>query len=123
MRGRNFNVFGGAEGTSEPLQDTGKLRQSFTSKLEGQDVVSVGTENKIAKFHQFGTKPYIIKAKTGGALAFMTSNGPVFARSIRHPGLPIRRLIPSDQLANKIAVETLEKFVDKIIEKSQQAAR
>lgn len=103
-------------GGGKPLMDTGRLMQSFTSRAEGSEAVNVGTQNQIAIFHQLGTRPYEIRPKkAGGRLSFMSASGPVFARKVNHPGLPKRPMIPSDQLANRIALDTTKKIVEKLV--------
>lgn len=46
----------------------------------------VGSNKPYAAFHQFGTKPYTIKAKNGKALKFAGK----FRKQVKHPGLPAR---------------------------------
>ena len=56
---------------------------------------SIGTNVKYAGAHEFGTKPYTIRPRAGKVLRFGTARGVVFARMVKHPGLPARRPIGS----------------------------
>jgi phage gpG-like protein len=110
----------GGGGGAQPLRDTGRLAQSFVSVVK-KPSVSVGTKNKIAIFHEKGTKPYTIRPKkAGGMLAFMTTRGPALARVVNHPGLPKRQMLPSKQVATFIAFETMTKIVENAISKGNQ---
>lgn len=109
-------IAGRRKGSSVPLQDSGRLRGSFTMKFNSEDA-RVGSAMKIAEFHEKGTGPYTIKPKTAdGVLAFRAAfaNNRVansfssiktkgtfkkgqkfaFAKEVKHPGLPIRRQLP-----------------------------
>ena len=99
------------KGSSAILQDTGRLRQSFDYKLT-PDAVIVGTQSKIASYHNDGTKPYNIKAKKK-TLAFNVVGGRVFPKEVRHPGLPARPLIPSPKEGESIAVTEINAIIDK----------
>lgn len=110
---------GGGVG-AQPLRDSGRLAQSFISKVD-KPVVAVGTKEKIAKFHHEGTKPYRIRPKkSGGLLSFMTAKGPVLARSVRHPGLPKRELLPTKSVARRIAFTTASKLIEMSILEAEQ---
>ena len=56
---------------------------------------SIGTNVKYAGAHEFGTKPFTIRPRTAKVLRFATPRGVVFARMVKHPGLPARRPIGS----------------------------
>src|SRR3990172_2271977 len=73
---RPLTVFGRRKGSAVPLNDTGKkLRQTFTFEATENSVV-VGTAERIAEYHQYGTAPYVIlPKKPGGALAFPAPPG------------------------------------------------
>lgn len=94
------------KGSSKPLQDTGRLRQSFTSKVTGNRV-EAGTQNQIAEFHHKGTSPYIIRPNKASVLAFRTAEGMRFAKRVRHPGLPARPLVPSDAVTEQIGIRMI----------------
>ena len=74
--------------------DTGYLRNSIrsTASVSGSHAfldVKVGA--KYGRFVHDGTKPHIIRAKTGGVLAFPGAGGvTVFAREVHHPGTRAR---------------------------------
>lgn len=115
-------------GGAQPLRNTGRLAMSFTAfgiRLRGQNSVSVGTEVPYATFHQYGTRPYTITVKPPGrpsrtnpnrpgALAFWAVDGLVFRRKVKHPGLPVRALLPSMGLAKRLAVQTTEAAVAQV---------
>ena len=105
------------QGSSAILQDTGRLKQSFVKKL-GSDRVDVGTEEKKAKWHHEGTKPFDIRPRSAKVLRFVTAGGIVFTRAVRHPGLPARPLLPSDTLGERLALETAEAAVDAAAKKA-----
>lgn len=108
------NRRGGGRG-AQILRDTGKLAQSFVIAYSANKV-SVGTTNKTAIWHHFGTKPYIIKPKGGKVLVFRGAGGQaIFARTVRHPGLPERRLLPSKELGKQMAIEELNAYVEKLL--------
>lgn len=64
-----------AGNAGQPLRDTGRLQRSFTSKADAQGV-TVGTNVKHARVHQFGATIKPVKGKflrfpgPGGALIF-----------------------------------------------------
>lgn len=99
----------------QPLRDTGRLAQSFTATLDGSDAVIVGTTDKRAPWHHFGTRAYTIRPRNRTVLRFMTSRGVTFARKVEHPGLPARPLLPSKREAERLAVKSIRAFADKAI--------
>lgn len=103
---------GKGSGTAQTLQDTGRLKQSFSILKDDGSSVTVGTNLFYAKFHHVGTSPYEIRPKQSRVLRFMTPNGFRFARKVNHPGLPSRPLIPSDALAKEIAIAAVNKIID-----------
>lgn len=119
-------VYGRRQGSSAPLQDTGRLRASFVRgragnifRVSGQTVI-VGSANRVATIHHRGTGPYIIRPR-GAFLAFPHPEGDATVRGrrgfvrrfVRHPGLPRRPLLPSQRTAGRIAVRELEAVVKK----------
>ena len=98
------------KGSSRPLQNTGRLRQSFEFSLRGRTTVAVGTESQIAPFHHFGTRPYEIR---GNPLRFNTASGIVFAKIVHHPGLPARPLLPTKAVAERIALRAVHALIDR----------
>jgi phage virion morphogenesis protein len=104
---------GGGSG-AKILRDTGRLAQSFTSRVRGS-VAIVGTSDKRASWHHLGTDPYQIRPKTATALRFMTGGGPVFTRRVSHPGLPERPLLPSTALAGRLATQVVQAAIRKSV--------
>lgn len=109
-------------GSAQPLRDTGRMAQSFVSEVQ-VGAVWVGTRDKKAEWHHFGTSPYQITTnppgrearRAGGrpgALRFMTPAGPVYRREVQHPGLPARPLLPSQTLAEELARQELTAYLE-----------
>lgn len=74
---RSSTIFARRMGSSVPLSNVGAagLRGSFTYEATEDEVV-VGSPKQIAKYHQYGTRPYIIRPKKpGGVLAFLMPPG------------------------------------------------
>jgi phage gpG-like protein len=109
---RPNTVAGRRGGSSRVLQDTGRLRQSFNSRVNGR-FVEVGTVDQRAAWHHFGTRPYTITPKTKKFLRFATPGGFRFARIVHHPGLPARPMLPSDRTAEKLAAVALDALFKK----------
>ena len=107
---RPNTIAGRRLGSSAPLQDTGRLRQSFVVRMLG-NAVEVGSAMKIAAIHHEGSGSYVIRPRQARFLKFMTTAGEVFARSVRHPGIPRRRLIPSVGLGERLAIETADNAI------------
>lgn len=116
-------IFGrrGGGGGAKILQDTGRLRMSVVKAVNAAaQTVTVGTEDQRAPWHHLGTQPYEITA-SGGALRFLNRDGEViFRKSVHHPGLPVRRLLPTPGLAQTMAFETLNAYVEKLVKASNQ---
>lgn len=75
-----------------PLVLTGTMsRQIFPSS--GANFVELSATQKQARWHQFGTAPYVIEPTGDGPLAFSIGGRKVFARRVNHPGLPARRFL------------------------------
>ena len=88
------------KGSSRILKDKGLLRQSVLARSGPgnirrftRDSLKMGTRNKVAAFHQYGTKPYTIVPRNKKALSFMTASGRVFVKKVNHPGLVARPFI------------------------------
>jgi phage gpG-like protein len=76
---RPLTVFGRRGGSSAPLQDTGRLRESFTYQVQPNGA-RVGTAYQvkgkpIPLYHQEGTGPYDIVPRDKQALAFPAPPG------------------------------------------------
>lgn len=130
------NTIAGRRGVGwemQPLRDTGRLAQSFVYRVFPEEVW-VGTEDAKAVWHHLGTEPRTITTqppgrpsrtvsisrrtsrpyRRPGALMFMTPAGPVFRRSVHHPGIPARPLLPSKDLARRLAQGVLEAYVEAV---------
>lgn len=98
--------------SNKPLQDTGRLRMSFTKSANNPRIagntVYITSNVKYASFHEFGTRPIIIRPKSKKALAFRTALGMRFAKSVKHPGIPQRKMLPSLSLARQLAMTTIK---------------
>lgn len=116
-------VAGRRKGSSRILQDTGRLKQSFTkapfpkiTKGPGILTVEVGTNIQYAKYHEYGTKPYTIRPRTKKALAFTVAGGKIVRKFVNHPGLPARPMLPSKQKAERVSIKTLKAYVNRVVE-------
>lgn len=101
------------QGSSAPLQDTGALRRSFTSRVEGK-VVKTGTNNQVAEYHQFGTGAYVIMPTRAETLVFKTADGMKFTKRINHPGIPQRPMLPTKSLGKKLAINVINSIVEEL---------
>jgi len=127
---------GRGAGTAQPLRDTGRMAQSFvpgapdSAYALGVNDVTVGTNDQKAVFHQFGTRPYVIRPKARKFLRFITAAPQgagrgkprkarrgfyAFAREVHHPGIPARPMLPSEPLARQLAEDTLQAYVDEVV--------
>lgn len=93
-------VAGRRKKSNRILQDKGFLRQSVLARSGPgnirkftKDSLTMGTRNKVAAWHQRGTKPYTIVPRNKKALSFMTASGRVFVAKVNHPGLVARPFI------------------------------
>lgn len=101
-----------ARGGAQPLQDTGRYRQSFVAESDQNTFVEVGTNDFRGKIHELGTKPYVIRAR-GRALAFKTAQGEViFRKAVNHPGVPARPVLPTKAVAERLVQAELDSYLD-----------
>lgn len=103
-----------SKGHSRILQRTGGLRRSFRSKISvfrGGGRVQVGTGHRLAQFAEHGTRAHIILPRRAKVLRFVTVQGTVFARRVRHPGTPARRMLPRREVAERISVSAINAFI------------
>lgn len=96
------------QGSSNVLQDTGQLRASYGMTFSATETI-IGTANPIAAFHESGSRAHTIKAKPGKSLVFKVAGGGsgkkgkrgsgnlVFAKEVRIPALPARRMLPRQE--------------------------
>jgi phage gpG-like protein len=75
------------------------------------NTVTIGTDDPVAKFHQFGSKAHAIRPRSQGSLRFMTVGGPRFAKSMHHPGNPARPMLPDEATAKGLAIDVVNKIV------------
>jgi len=84
-----------------PLVKTETMRDEIFP-TSGEDWVEISATAKQARFHQFGTDPYVILAKPGKALSWpglptRTNKAgktvPGAVKKVNHPGLPARPFI------------------------------
>ena len=107
-------------GSHPPLRDTGRMAQSFTSgsRVEpSRDMVVIGSQDRKAQWHHFGTDPYIIRPKPDnerGLLTFVTVAGIRSLKEVHHPGLPARPLLPSKNLSISLAKGVLEAYLARV---------
>lgn len=101
-------VAGRRRGSSRPLMDTGRLRQSFVHHVVGRQMVEVGTDVQYAEYHEHGVGPHTIRPRRAKVLRFMTKDGVVYARHVRHPGIPARPMLPTKDVAERLAVTVLD---------------
>lgn len=128
---RPSTIEGRREGSSMPLQDTGKYRMSFTGQsgsgfdpeghppvTDGMTFVQIGTESPLKDWHERGTKPYTIRAKNNRhGLLRKNPNGSwtFFGKEVHHPGLPARPVLPTFAEATKFSQETVQAMLDRVI--------
>lgn len=93
----------------------GRLRNFLNLKRAGYKV-RIGLKSQLARWHHGGTKPYTIRPRKASLLRFQVSRGPegvVFAKVVRHPGLPARRLLPNARSARRVIAAEVNKMLDK----------
>lgn len=110
-----------SKGSSRINYDTGYMRRSLAKGKAGNifrlsnDSVVVGTRVKHAIFAQEGTKAHRIRPKReGGMLRFTTTGGTVFAREVKHPGTPKRRIIGVTKKTLGIVASRQAAHLDKV---------
>ena len=109
-------------GGNQPLQDSGRYKQSFVQVSDHQTYVEVGTNLKtgtglsLGRIHEFGTGPYTIRAQKAHGLAAQTRAGAWlhFGKEVRHPGIPARPVLPPKAVAERLAKETLEAILSRV---------
>ncbi len=94
-----------------------RLEQSFNKKIFGDRQVVVGTEDAFAPIHHFGAGPYTIVGKGSNLLSFRTARGFVRTRSVRHPAIPSRHLLPSQKVGADLALKVVNAAVNKAARK------
>lgn len=113
-------------GGDAPLQDTGKYKQSFTpARTDGQTYVEVGSNRKtpsgipLINIHEFGTGPFTIGVRTAKVLAARTRAGGwmIFGKTVNHPGIPARPVLPDERTAEKLVQDTTDALLQRAIDK------
>lgn len=108
----DFTLMARKNGGDKPLQDSGRLKQSFTYVvLAGGKAVKVGSNVRYAEYHETGTGP--ILPKSGKFLAIPTANGVVFVKGTA--GIPKRKMLPSVKLAQEMAVKTITQLIKRAL--------
>lgn len=125
---------------AQPLRSSGSLARSFVVGAQGNifrttaDTVTVGTQNQTAAYHHFGTKgpypipKYTLRFRTDKRgrryvvpLAFYTVRGLIFRRSVQHPGLPVRRLLPDELQARELTMKHVNAYVEKVLRENARS--
>ena len=120
---------------TKPLES---WRQKVHSRITGNTLwVGFAEEiQKLAAIHHFGTGPFVIRAKNKKVLAAAIPGGmqfsPIggnisggymfFGKEVHHPGIPKRPLIPSSVLAHRLAKETLEEMLKRVVESNDDVS-
>lgn len=129
-------------GSNKPLMDTGHLLRQWNWKLKLRGVV-IGNPMDVAKFHEEGTKPYVIKPvnrkflwfgvppadrrrgqQLGGYHEWRVKSKPykrwgrkgapgIFTKEVKHPGLPARRQLPSKTEIMPDLIKVADIFLEK----------
>lgn len=76
----------------QPLRKTGALAHSIRVVRATNSLVEVGSDRVYAAFHQYGTDPYVIRARAKKALFWAGAAHPV--KKVNHPGLAARPFFP-----------------------------
>ena len=125
-------------GGDQPLQDTGRYRQSFVSETDQSTYVEVGSSLKtpsglvLAAIHENGTRPFTIRVRTAKVLAARygsgaggaaqssplglinsrrTSGWAIFGKEVQHPGIPARPVLPNQPQAEQLVKTTVEDMI------------
>lgn len=92
------------------LWQTGRLMRSIYADVDERAAI-IGTGDVRAPWHQFGTKPYTIRAKPGRALFWRGAPHPV--GRVNHPGLPARPFLgisaQDKQMILEVAADAIER--------------
>jgi phage gpG-like protein len=106
-------------GGAKILQDSGDLKNSFNYDYTGKEAV-IGSPKEYADYHEEGRSgPWTIRAKRKKALFFQTAGGPVFRRKVTHPGIPQRKMLPTeDQLFSEVKLDEIaQRYLERVIER------
>ncbi|MBB2776191.1 UNVERIFIED_ORG: phage gpG-like protein [Comamonas terrigena] len=92
------------------LHQHGDLLGSFSYQVQG-DQLKLGFSDHKAKWHHYGTGPYVITAVKARALAF---NG-MYRKRVRHPGLPARRLVGFPDADKQLVADVVDDHLKLIL--------
>lgn len=117
-------------GSGAPLQRTSAYRQSFVTTSDDVTFVRIGSDNPLARFHEYGTGQnppggrgwYVIVPRTAKVLV---ASGPtgfslVLGKFVRHPGVPARPVLPTQEQADKLGDETVTGMLEEVIKQGEQ---
>lgn len=110
-------------GGDMPLQDTGRLKQSYVSETDSRTFIEVGSNLKtsdgvtsLSKIHEFGTGPYTIRIRRAKVLAAQTRVGSwiFFGKEVHHPGITARPVLPTKAVAEQMILETIDGMLNRV---------
>ena len=144
---RPNTIFGRRKKSSRILQDTGALMKSFSFSASRVQV-RVGSRDPRSRWHQEGTRPYDIPKggpKKGVMLVFPVKGGVkikrkkgtpkkgtvgsgasktvAFAKSVRHPGLPARPMLPSLRTGRAVADKVTNDYLREVANRANRGRR
>ena len=85
------------------LYQHGDLLGSFSYQVQGSEL-KLGFSDQKAKWHHYGTSPYVISAVKARALSF---NG-MFRKRVKHPGLPSRKLVGFPESDRRLVADVVD---------------
>jgi phage gpG-like protein len=94
------------------LREHGDLLRGLYYQVDGNSVQVIMSDPK-AKFHQEGTKPYVIRPKVAKALGF----GGIARMRVNHPGLPARPLLGFPDGDKDKVTATVDDYVGNLFRK------
>lgn len=116
-------------GGDVPLQDTGEYRKGWTGQIDpsapnppaltdDETFVEVGTASGLARWHEYGTAPHQITAVNRKTLAARMRSGGymVFGKTVNHPGMPARPVLPTAADATRLLQATVQAMLDRVAE-------
>lgn len=114
------------ENPSDPLMVTKKMYHSWHLRSNRSNVTVYNTQ-PYAKYHEEGTRPHLIAAKEKPYLAFpyitergrihehrkspSEKRGIVFLKSVRHPGVVARPMLPPTRIAEAISQDVVNEYL------------
>lgn len=90
-----------------------KLKNSTRAEMISDDNIRVSIPGKIAVIMEEGSDAHIIKARRKQFLYFQGNNGPIFTKSVKHPGTKATKFF---EKATTSAAEIIEANMDQKIE-------